>query len=313
MFTNSIELLLLVTCVASTTDSWNFQHIQDVAVSGDYVYIADGNTLHLLHTNLTHISSLTVGTSAVSKITLNNDTIIACLKDGQCKTYETESLFETNYLTFLNVTVASAAPTARRIALGTTTNSMFYVGSEGYFKRNDRKDIILKQFKYDWHAHAMYQLRTSKALTITNSNFLSRDFYYIFQNEQFIYYVAMDTTGDKSGLTVMRVCNEVYDDYFTAVTEVELDCGPDMSSFNVIHSSILSTADQNRFLVIITGSRNGSRVYAYHLVDIDRKLKDVYHECVSTDNKIHLPWARFGHTNDCSSFTEVCIYSCYEV
>lgn len=313
MSTNNIaELLLFVIFVASTTDSRIFQHIQDVAVSGDYVYIADSNTLHLLHTNLTHISSLTVGTSPVSKITLNDDTIIACLIDGQCKIYETQSLFQTNYSMFFHVTIAAAAPTAR-IALGMTTNSTFYVGSEGYSKRTDRKDIILKQFKYDWHAHAMYQLRTSKALTITNSNFLNRDFYYVFQSEQFIYYVAMDTTGDKSGLTVMRICNEVYDDYFRAVIEVELDCEIVVSSFSVIHSSILSTADQNRFLVIITSSRNGSRVYAYHLADINKKLKDVYHECVTTDNKIGLPWASFGHTKDCSSFTEVCIYSCYQI
>lgn len=303
-----VELLLFVACVAlaSTTDLRIFQRIQDVAVSGDYVYIADSNTLHLLHTNLTHISSLTVGTSAVSKLTLNNDTIIACLIDGQCKIYQTDSLFETNYSTIFHVTIAAAAPT-KRIALEMTKNSMFYVGSQGYSKRTDRKDIILKQFKYDWHAHAMYQLRTSKALTVTNSNFLNRDFYYVFQNEQFIYYVAVDTTGDKSGLTVMRVCNEVYDDYFRAVIEVELDCEIVVSSFNVIHSSVLSTADQNRFLVIITGSRNGSRVYAYHLADIDKKLKDAYHECVSTDNKIGLPWASFGHIKDCSSFTEVCV------
>ena len=309
MYTNILVSLLLLTYSASTTDSQFFQNILDIAVLGDHICIADDDTLHLFHSNLTRISSLAVGTSAVSKITFNNDGsfIIVCLVDGLCKTYKTENLFETNS-SFVQASVVAGAPTAR-IALGATSNSTFYTGSEGYSMRTGRKSIMLKQFKYDWSA--TYQLRTSEAFIIRNSNFLSRDFYNVFNSKHFTYYVAVDTIGDMKKLTVMRVCDDVQDGHFRAVTEVELDCGLTVSSFNITYTSLLSTVDHKKILVIATSSRNCSRVCAYHLEDIDKELKRIYHECVSSDHKIPLAWASFDYMEDCSRLTEVYVHIYY--
>ena len=309
MYINNIiwTTLLLVICVAST--SCDLQSIDDLAASSDYIYVADGSTLHLLHKNLTHLSSLTVENAAISKITVNTDEtfIIVCLVDGLCESFEIETLLETNYSSvFFNASaVMAAVPTVRRIALGATSNATFYVGNVGYTIETGERAIVLQQFKYN--ESATYQLRTTKAL-ITSSSFIGRDFYDVFKNEHFIYYVAVDTIGNRNRLTVMRVCDDIYDEHFSAVVEVELDCsGITTPTFNITHSSLLSDAGQSSaMLVIATTSKSGSKVYSYLLADIDMELQRAYNEFVATGSKSPLPWADYDYIEDCSRLTEVC-------
>lgn len=303
----SIQIsFLFLTCFASTSNSQIFQSalaIQDVAVSSDYVYVSDSSTLHVLHNNLTHIASLTIGVSSVSKIVLNSDDtfIIVCLLDGMCKVCKIENLQETNSLLFPIASVQMP----NRIALGTTSNSTIYVGSEEYSTRSGRRSILLKHFEYN--SSTINKIR-SATLVVTNSRFLKREFHEVFKAGKFIYYIAVDTVGDENRLTAMRVCDDVNDDHFSAITEVELDCGINTTSFNVSSISFYNAKQTNEtdLLVITTSSRSGSQVCLYCLSDINRELQRIYNECVSTNTKVPLPWADHEYIHDCSRFTEVC-------
>ena len=299
--------ILFVACLVNISDSQIFQAtvpIQDIAVSSDYVYVADSHVLHLLLTNLTHISSLTMRASGVSEIALNSDAtfIVVCFLDGFCKPYEIQTLLETNSVHF-HTSPTATVPTDKRKALGALSNSTFYVGCEGYTSSTGQRAIILRQFQFDWSV--AYQLRTFEAL-ITNSSFVSREFHNVLKEDKYIYYIAVDTIGDENRLTVMRVCDDVNGEHFSAVSEVKLDCGIITPFFDITYSSLLPDINQaNKSLVITTSSTNGSQVCIYPIVDIDRELQRVYLECVSTNNKLSLPWTNYEYTENCSAFDEV--------
>ena len=308
MYITALASLLLVISSAAGISDQSLVAISDLAASSDYVYVADGNTLHLFHANLTHCSSLTVGNSAVSKVTLNIDDtfIIICSVNGLCKTYEIENLLEPNAVVF-QAEILATIPSVKRIALGATSNSTFLVGSEGQTTMSGGRTMKLSQFEYDWQS--IYRRRTSEALIITNSSFISREFYNVFKHEQFIYYIGVDFIGETNRLTVMRVCDDKYDEHFSAVTEVELDCGITASTFNITYSSFFcnpnNASQTSEVLLITAGSMSRSQVCIYHLADIDREMQRVYDECISTNSKIPLPWATYDYTEDCSRFTEV--------
>ena len=293
--------VLFVACLVSISDSQIFQTkvtVQDIAVSSDYVYIVDNFALHLLFANLTYISSFTVGGSGVSKIALNVDAtfIIVCFYDGYCNTYEIPRLLETRSVHF-HASFTATVPTVRRIALGAPSNSTFYVGSAGYSSNTGQQSIILKQFQLN--LSATHHFRTFEAL-VTNPDFLSREFNNVVKKDKYIYYVAVDTIADENSLTVMRVCDDVNGEHFSAVSEVKLDCGIVTPSFDITYSSLL-----NESLVIATSSRNGSQVCIYPLVNIDRELRSAYLECASTDINLSLPWSNYEYTENCSVLDKV--------
>ena len=300
--------ILLVTCASTSRSLQTYETIDDLVLSSDYLYVADGNTLHLLHSNLTHLCSLAMGNTTISKIAVSTDEtfVIVCLLDGTCKSYQIESLLETNSSIILSVSAVKAtAPTVKRIALAVTSNSSFYVGNQGYTMEASKRAIVLRQFKYN--GSTTFQLRTTEAL-ITNTNFISRDFYDAFKNGYFIYYVAVDTIGNKTRLTVMRICDNK-EEHLSALIEVELGCGTTTSVFHVTHSSLVRDPDHpsNFMLVIATSNKSVSRVCSYQLTDIDMELQRTYNECISSGTMSPLPWADYDHAEDCSRLTKVCI------
>ena len=308
MYINIIRTaVLLVTCASTSSTLQTYETIDDLVISSNYLYVADRTTLHFLHNNLTHLCSLAVGNATISRIAVNTDetVIIVCLVDGICKSYQLENLLETNSSTLLNVSAVKAeVPIVKRVALAVTSNSSFYVGNQGLTMEANKRAIVLQQFKYD--GSATFQLRTAE-VPITNSSFISREFYDAFKNGYFIYYVAVDTIGNKTRLTVMRVCDDK-EEHFSVVTEVELDCGfTTPSMFSITHSSLVREADHSRTMVVIaTSSKSVSRVCGYWLTDIDMELQRTYNECISSDSKIPLPWADYDRAEDCSRLTKVC-------
>ena len=294
--------VLLISCASTSSALQTYETIDDLVISSNYLYVADGTTLHFLHSNLTHLCSLAVENATISRIAVNTDEtfIIVCLVDGTCKSHQIESLLEANSSTHMNVSAnKAAAPTVKRVALTVTSNSSFYVG---YTKEADKRTIILQQFKYD--GNTTFQLRTAEAI-ITNSRFISRDFYDAFKSGYFVYYIAVDTIGNETRLTVMRVCDDK-EEHFGAVMEVELNCGtttPIMLS--ITHSSLVRD-HSSTMIVITTSSKSVSRVCGYLLTDIDMELQRTYNECISSGSKSPLPWADYDHFEDCSRLTKVC-------
>ena len=308
-FSTMLTLLLVVSFATSTTDAWtsqnqNFETVQDIAVSSDYIYVAERNVVHLLHTNLSHHSSLRVGSNSISKITLNTDksAIIICLVDGLCKACNIQSLLEDSPAQCASV--VATIPWTESIALGAASDSTFYVGSEGYIAQNVKRSIILRQFKYGRHAAS--QLRTSGALTVTNQGFRKKEFHDVFLSKKHVYYIAVDAIGRNDKLIVMRACAEANNEYFSAITEIELDyCGVNETVFNFTYSSLESNImGGSEVLVIVSNGRNGGQICMYDLAVIEQEVhRAYYNECIN--NKGPLPWIDYDATEDCSSFVEV--------
>ncbi len=304
MYINVIwTAVLLVTCASTSRSLQTYETIDDLVISSDYLYVADGTTLHLLHNNLTHLCSLAMGNDIISKIAVSTDEtfVIVCLVDGVCKSYQIESLLETNSSTIFNVSaVKAASPTVKGIALAVTSNSSFY---QGYTMEASKRAIVLRQFKYD--RSTTFQLRTTEVL-ITNSNFVSRDFYDAFKNEYFIYYVVVDTIGNKTRLTMMRTRDD-QEEHFSELIEVELDCRTTTSLFSITPPSIVRDPDHssNNVVVIATSSNSVSRVCSYQLADIDMELQRTYYEYITSGTENPLPWADYDHTKNCSRLAKV--------
>lgn len=314
---NIWKVFLLATCAyvansAGDSDLQNYRRIDDVAVSRDFLYVADGDTLHLLRSNLTHLYSMVVGNTTISKIALSTDEtfIVICLLDGQCEGFQVESLLQASLSLFLNTpNVRNAVPKAKKIALAVLSSSSFYIGSEGFATASERA-ISLRQFEHN--ESTTYQLRTTDAI-ITNSNFISRDFYNIFKYEHFIYFVAVDNIGNKSRLTVMRVCDDktMQDEHFSAVIEIELECGIKTSAlFNISGSALIRDSQQSSAtLMIAISSKSGSRMCGYKLADIDKELQRAYNECISTGSKTALPWDGYDSSEECTVATSNKVYN----
>ena len=306
MYVNVIwRAVLLVTCASSCISLQTYETIEDLVISSEYLYVADGTTLHLLHNNLTHLRSLDMGNDTISKSAVSTDEafVIVCLINGICKSYQVESLLETNSSVILSVSVVKATSQAiKGIALAVTPNSSFY---QAYTMEASKRAIVLRQFEYD--RSTTLQLRTTEEL-ITNSNFISRDFYDAFKTGYFIYYVAVDTIGNMTRLTVMRIRDD-NGEHFSEVIEVELDCGATTSAFGITPPSLIRdphhSGDNNIMVVIAISSKSVSRVCSYQLADIDMELQRTYYEYVSSGIENPLPWADYDHAEDCSRLTKV--------
>ena len=303
MYINFIWTAVLLVACASTSRS--YETIDDLVISSDRLYVAEGTTLHLLHNNLTHLCSLAMGNATISNVAVSTDetVVIVCLVDGVCKSYQIESLLETNSSPNLSVSAAkAAAPPVKGIALAVTSNSMFY---QGYTTKAGKRAIVLRQFEYN--GNTTFQLRTTEVL-ITNTNFISRDFYNVFKNGYFIYYVAVDTIGNETVLTVMRICDD-QEKNVTAPIEVELDCGTTTpAAFTITTSSLIRDPYHNNITVVIaTSSKSVSRVCSYQLTDIDTELHRTHNEYISSGTKSPLPWADYDNAEDCLRSTKVYI------
>ena len=304
-----IVLLLFVSGAIGTIDlqtiqSMNFTTIQATAVSSDYIFVAEESVLHLLHTNLTHHSSVHMGLNFVSKMALSSDktAIIIFSVDGSCKVCKIQDLLADDSATCTTLVVTASS--TKSITLGVVSNSTFYTGSEEYNATTFKRSMILKQFEYNWRT--AFQVKVSDALIITNSNFQSRKFYDVFQNEQYVYYVAVDTIGGDNSIVVMRTCDEAN---LSAIMEIKLDCGLN-ETFNFIYSSVLYNVNKTDGLLVIatsSSSTSGGQVCVYELTDIDEGLYRAYFECISTNKRSPPPWTNRDHTEDCSSIIQVCI------
>ena len=304
MYINIIwTTILLVTCASTSRCLKTYENIDDLVISSDYLYVAEGATLHLLHNNLTHLCSLAMGNATISKIAVSTDErfVIVCLITGICNSYQIESLLDTNSSASLSVPIVKAAdPTVKEIALAVTSNSSFY---QGYTMEGSKRVIVLGQFKYD--GNTTFQLRTTEA-PITNPNFISRDFYDAVKKGHFIYYVAVDTVGNDTRLTVLRIC-----EHFDTCTliEVQLDCGNTISVFSITPSSLIRDPDNSSDIVVVIAmtSKSISRVCSYQLANIDTELQRTYDEYISSGTESPLPWVEYDHAEDCSRLTKVCI------
>lgn len=310
MYVNVIWRAVLLAIWASSCRSFQtYETIDDLVISSDYLYVVDGTTLHLLHNNLTHLCSLDMGNATISKIAVSTDEafVIVCLINGICESYEIESLLETNSPVILSVSAVKATSRAiKGIALAVTPNSSFY---QAYTMEANKRAIVLRQFEYN--RSTTLQLRATEEL-ITNSKFISRDFYDAFKTGYFIYYVAVDTIGNMTRLTVMRIRDD-NGEHFSELIEIELDCGTTTSVFGITSPSLIRdphhSGDNNTMVVIAISSKSVSRVCSYQLADIDMELQRTYYEYISSGTENPLPWADYDHVEDCSKFTKVGISS----
>lgn len=302
-----VNLCLLLVFVSGSISYQFHTKPADVAVSSSgQLYIVAGKKLYLLQSNLSLQQSITLTAkdTTANKVVLSLDetTLIACLRDGTCFIYAVED----HSLTFQYGVNAAIANEGVAVAEGGIIPNQFYFGSSGYINPGENHVILLKAYDFFWGE----EMRSSENFIVTNSSFVSRDFYHAFKYSSYIYYIVIDTATNLSlsGIKVLRVCDDVNDTSFSAMFEVELRCS-NMEQNTIIANSvqIVEGYRGTRGVTILIGfrSENGHKVCSFDISDVDTAIENVFQECIDGIHKIPLPWVDYSLIADCSFFSEV--------
>lgn len=322
----SFAVCVIILCASVLSTALTNQLVNTNAVSiainsGGSVYTVAGKTLSILHSNLTLERSLllTKKETTANTILLSCDerTLIICFNDGTCNIYPIHTL---PYLDLNHDDALDASVPGEMIAVsvGGAANR-FYVGSSGYSVDKLNRIIMLRAF--DFFSRELPRLRSSDTFIITNSKFSSRSFHHAFQSGSYAYFVVTDVSADLSSSKLLRVCDSTNDNTFSAVIELELQCGNIKNSTLTVISKMAHNKSVQSVLMGFSDTKSHT-VCSFDISIIDSAMESVYQECVQGIPQRPLSWTENVNIN-CSSFTEVsyvnvvihkfCLYELYYV
>ncbi len=273
----------------------------DMAVdSGGRVFLAAGTRLLRLDGNLNLSEDVAVA-STILQIALSNDgnKLVVCFSDESCAVYDSGN-FSAGEL--LSVEQASASPD--NLALFTSPDDTFYVGSEGVLPGTS--DVVyLTQYGF---GASSFVRSSGNGFPVQTSGF-SRLFGGGFTHSMYAYYIVIDDTFQDLAVRAVRVCdvdNCVSQCDFAALYEAELPCGTLSAGQTICGVSLVESflgSPGPTLVYSVCGPRN--HICSVPLASIDDEFLSTYSTCSTQDGtqKIKIVWDQTGGADKtCSHF-----------
>ncbi len=267
----------------------------DMAVDSDgQVFLSAGLQLLRLDRELNLVEDVTVN-SSILEIALSYDgtKLVACFVDESCAVYDAS-----NFIAGQLMTQELASASAANLALFTSPNDTFYVGSEGSLPGLTNV-VFLTQYGF---GDSPFTRSSGTNFNIQTSGF-SRVFGGGFTQGMYAYYTSFDTTPQNLIVRAERVCNEdtcgSSCSKFATLFEVELPCGILSSGQTICGLSLvdgfLGSAEPT-LVYSICGPRN--HVCSVPLASIDAEIDATYSACSAplSPEKIEVVWDFTGGT-----------------
>ena len=263
---------------------------------GGRVFLAAGNQLLRLDSNLTLQENVTLG-SSVLKVALSSDErrVVVCLSDLSCAVYNASDFGAGEQSRRTGASVSSDV-----VALFTARENSFYVGS--VVGGASVRSMNLRQYGFgerDFVRSTNY--RVQRGLSFM------RTFFGGFVNGSSAYYFMTDSDPrEVRGLRVLRACHISSCDQcsFQALYELRLDCGNVFpSTAEICALSLLDTFAGSSDTTVVVGSCNlggRNRICSYSLADINDHIDSYYTQCTRGAAEIDLAWD--NQEIQCSTF-----------
>ena len=296
-----MRILTVVICVeiiCSSTANLFFSLPNDETLSGmtivnangetnDEVFVAGGNTIHKLSTNLYQLMNITVQndddvTVDVRGLSVSNggQHIVACLSTGSCIGYDVINLTSTSSVPLNQHGQTPLTGEEPVVMFPGSVDGIVYTGTatdfeEGYLMSLGRYSVSSRAIVAD--------ITRDYTLQRTNENFVLRIFDGGFNVNDFVYYIVED---DTQRIRILCVCNESTSASFQALYEVQLTCGPTVAIF----ASASVSVSLNILVLTVRSpdtesvqSRSG-RVCTYNISDINTAMDNGLTDCRDAEN-----------------------------
>ncbi len=288
-------LRLSFLCVACTygVEFTGIPPLQAVAVDSDgRVFLSAGSRLLRLDGGLTLSEDVTVE-SSILQIALSTDgsRLVACFVDESCAVYDAGN-FSAGQL----LSVQQASASAVNLALFTSPNDTFYVGSEGSLP-GTREFIYLTQYGI---GDSSFVRSSCVDFDVQTSGF-SRQFAGGFTHGMYAYYLAFDSTPQDLAVRALRVCDVDScgsgQSNFATLYEASLPCGLLSSGQTICEVSLVENflgSPDPTVVYSVCGPRN--HICSVPLASIDAEIEATYSACSApgSTERIEVVWDDVG-------------------
>ncbi len=278
----------------------------DMAVdSGGRTFLAAGTRLLRLDRDLNSTEDVTVN-STILQIALSNDgsKLVVCFADESCAVYDAD-----NFGAGKQLSVEQASASVDNVALFTTSDDTFYVGSEGSLPGTSGL-IYLNQYGF---GASTLQKRSSDVDFVIQTGGFDRLFGGGFTQGMYAYYIVFDVID--LSMRAVRVCdndscvpppNPESFCGFTALYEAKLPCGTGSLSST---QTICGVSLVNNFLgspgptLVYSPCGPRNRICSVPLASIDDEFVSTYSECsTGSSHVIDIVWDQTsGAARRCST------------
>lgn len=185
--------------------------------------------------------------------------------------------------------------------------SMSVVGDSFYIASSAEEEQKIRISQYNTKVKYFLQEPLVFAGKITNKNFISREFFFNFYDDVYVYFIAIDTFKTPTNpheveraIRLMRTCHPGDNGTdFSSMFEIELDCGP----LNP-NASIISFSRLNHTVLLGLGGAGGSEKFCmFTTTNIDSVITRTYQLCYSGNFTSELAWVETRYP--CTEFHEV--------
>ena len=257
--------------------------VNDNDETSDEVFVAGGNVIYKLSTNLSQLMNVTVSNDvdvSVRGLSVSNggQYIVACLTTGSSIGYDVSSLTSTMSSVPLNEPGADEATGNDPVAIFpgqfegfVYTGTAIDVGTPSVYRMSLGRYRILEG--------SIMTDKTRDYTLIRSGDFNTRIFKAGFIVDNFTYYIVED---DNSEVRILRVCNESTSPDFEALYEVQLRCGStalfaSASVFVSLNTLVLTVRSPD---TVSIQSRSG-RVCTYNINDINTAMDNGLTDCTN--------------------------------
>lgn len=258
----------------------------NLLVTNREVLVSAGSTVQVLNTSLGSTGSISHPSrrSNISQMATAAGELatVICLYDGSCYLHVDYGDLEYDYASqeVQRVAITGAESTLLSIS------DIVYVASAGWNNRQMNKVILISKFSYaDLSVH-------SSQNEVTDPRY-SRNFYGSFHDEEFIYFIAVDShssSSNSNSIKVIRLCNNenIAEDNLNSRFEIQIDCGTTIAN---ISSVSLSKIDQTVFLALSDAAAGQSKLCSFNISVVNSQVTHIYQSCLSGNLTFTLPWS----------------------
>lgn len=264
------------------------------------------HSLLFIDLNLEHVSSYrdqsfdreTAGVSGVL-VTDDGSFLLYCFYDGSCS-YAMKNP-DQSFPGFGNYsgTLPKAAAANVEISL-LLADETVYIASSAAISLQNEGEIRISQSRIYYQSIMNESINTR--MRITNVNFVSREFFFSFYDDGYVYFIALDTVVDswEKSIRLIRTCHHDNDtENIWSMFEVDIDCG-----LLTGNSTIVGVFQSNQTVVLVLSGVAGSDAFCvFTLADINEVATQAYSRCLEGNYKFQLPWS--ATASSCILFKQV--------
>ena len=267
--------------------------------TSDEVFVAGGNMIYKLSTNLSQLMNVTVPSNdaaavSVRGLSVNNggQYIVACTTNGSCIGYDVINL--TSMTSRVSLDERGQRPRTGEepvVMFPGAVEGMVYTGTATDFESEYRMSLG----RFGVSSGSIIPNTTRDYTLRSNQDFNTRIFKGGFDVDNFTYYIVED---DGTEIRILRVCNESMNPTFGALYETRLVCG--QSGQTVLSTLFVGTSlyknfpnsTSNTLLLLVRPSdqQGATRLCTYRIRDINIAMDAGLTDCADNGNDRATVW-----------------------